>query len=200
MGGGRLPLRERETARLRLRAWRDDDLERLVALYADARVARYLNRMGGPIPRTVTERVFDHIRQMWAERGYGPWAVEETATGRWIGEIGLNLLPDWPGPHQVEVGWELDPSVWGRGLATEGGWEAVRCGFEEVGLDRVISVCNPANAASRRVMAKCGLTYQGEQVYRDVTTVWYALDRAGWEARHSSQPESPEGPPGAAVP
>jgi Acetyltransferase (GNAT) domain len=91
---------------------------------------------------------------------------DRQADRRWLGQIGLNELPSWPGPYKVEVGWELDPSVWGRGLATEGGRAALRYGFEVVGLERIISVARADNVASRRVMEKCGLVFQEEVTHR----------------------------------
>ena len=74
-----------------------------------------------------------------AAQRLGPWAAIEKATGRWVGRIGLDELPHWPGPHKIEVGWELHREFWGRGLATEGGRAGVRYGFETVGLERIIS-------------------------------------------------------------
>ena len=56
--------------------------------------------------------------------GYGVWAVEERATGRIVGRLGLSHHRLWP--QDVEVGWGLDPEVWGRGYATEGGVAARR--------------------------------------------------------------------------
>jgi RimJ/RimL family protein N-acetyltransferase len=109
-----------QTARLLLRRWFDDDLERLVALFSDPCVARFLSVDGRPWTRERTVGVFEHFRRQWREHDFGPWAAIDKQTGRWLGQIGLNELPSWPGPYKVEVGWELDPSVWGRGLATEG--------------------------------------------------------------------------------
>jgi len=40
--------------------------------------------------------------------------VEDKRSGRWLGQIGLNELPAGPGRTKVEVGWDLDPSVWGQ--------------------------------------------------------------------------------------
>ena len=84
----------------------------------------------------------------------GPFAAIDKATGAWIGQIGLNHLAYWPGPEKVEVGWELHRRWWGRGLATEGGRAALRFGFEERGLRRIISTAAPDNHASRHVMEK----------------------------------------------
>jgi ribosomal-protein-alanine N-acetyltransferase len=177
---------ELQTARLLLRRWHDDDLERLVALFSDPRVARFLSLDGRPWPRERTVGVFEHFQRQWREYDFGPWAVIDKQTGRWLGQIGLNELPSWPGPDKVEVGWELDPFVWGQGLATEGGRAALRYGFEVVGLERIISVTRADNAASRRVMDKCGLVFQEEVTHRGALVVWYAMDRAGWQASQAA--------------
>ena len=176
---------EVQTARLLLRRWHDDDLKRLVALFGDPCVARYLSVEGRPWPRERTVEVFEHFRRQWRDSGFGPWAAVDKRTGRWLGQIGLNELPSWPGPDKIEVGWELDPSVWGRGLATEGGRAALTYGFEVVGLERIISVARADNAASRRVMDKCGLIFQEELSHKGALVVWYALDRAAWQARQA---------------
>jgi RimJ/RimL family protein N-acetyltransferase len=113
-----------------------------------------------PAPRARLEKLRPTDEQ-WKRNGFGPWAAIEKATGRWVGRIGLDELPDWPGPHKVEVGWELHQEFWGRGLATEGGRAGVGYGLETVGLERIISVTMATNAASRRVMEKCGLRLPG---------------------------------------
>lgn len=177
---------EVETERLLLRRWQDDDLERLVGLYADPRVAQYLSLDGRPWPRARSVAVFEHFVRQWQQQGFGPWAAIDRRSGRWLGEIGLNELADWPGPHKVEVGWELHPSVWGQGLATEGGRAAVRYGFEVVGLERIISAARADNLASRRVMEKCGLAFQDEFRYKGALAVCYVIDRADWEARQAA--------------
>jgi RimJ/RimL family protein N-acetyltransferase len=184
---------EVETARLRLRRWQDDDLERLVTLFADRRVAWFLSVDGRPWPRARTVGVFEHFIRQWDEHGFGPWAAVDKASGRWVGQIGLDELPTWPGPQKVEVGWELDPSVWGQGLATEGGRAALRHGFEVVGLERIISVTRADHAASRRVMEKCGLVFQEQLVHKGALVVWYAIHRADWQVGQGGQPRRSPG-------
>jgi RimJ/RimL family protein N-acetyltransferase len=60
-------------------------------------------------------------------------------------------------PQEVEIGWRLDPSLWGQGLATEGARAALEAGLGELALDRVISVIHRDNVASQRVAEKIGL-------------------------------------------
>jgi len=55
-------------------------------------------------------------------------------------------------------------------------------GFEELGLDRIISIAVPENFASRRVMEKLGMTLRGETRFRGSDVVWYAVERQVWEA------------------
>jgi len=175
---------EIETARLLLRRWQDDDLELLVALYGEPRVARFLSVDGRPWPRERSVSAFEHFRRQWQDHGFGPWAVFDKATGGWLGQIGLNELPRWPGPDKIEVGWDLHPSVWGQGLATEGARAALGYGFEVVGVERIISTARADNAASRRVMEKCGLAFEEEFTHKGALVAWYAIDRADWQAGH----------------
>jgi RimJ/RimL family protein N-acetyltransferase len=176
---------EVETERLWLRPWRAEDEAQLVRLFTDPEVMRHI--AGRPLTLAEVAEVAERTLQQWERNRFGPWAAIEKATGRWVGRIGLNELPDWPGPHKVEVGWELDPACWGRGLATEGGLAGVGYGFGVVGLERIISVTVPANRASWRVMEKCGLRRQGERDFRGARVVWYALDRGAWQATQAAK-------------
>ncbi len=75
----------------------------------------------------------------------------------WPGWLGLavpHFLPEIL--PAVEVGWRLGERFRGQGYATEGAAAAVRYGFEELGLDRLVSIFEPANVASGRVMEKLG--------------------------------------------
>jgi RimJ/RimL family protein N-acetyltransferase len=135
-------------------------------------------------PERIARMAEAGVRQ-WQVNGFGPWAALDRATGQWIGRLGLDELEDWPGCDKIEVGFELRQAWWGRGLATEGALAALRFGFEQHGLPRIISVTAAAHTAARRVMEKAGLTYQGTRTWMnpDVPVVWYAIERATWEAR-----------------
>jgi RimJ/RimL family protein N-acetyltransferase len=59
----------------------------------------------------------------------------------------------------VEIGWRLAFEHWGKGLASEGARAALGFGFNDVGLEQVVSFTAPANLRSRRVMEKLGMTH-----------------------------------------
>jgi RimJ/RimL family protein N-acetyltransferase len=149
---------------------------------ADPEVMRYIGG-GTTLTREESEAQVSRFVRHWEEQGYGLWAAEEKASGTFAGFVGLVHQEDWPeGGHKTEVGWRLGRSFWGRGLATEGAMASVRYGFEELALERIISIVQPANVASRRVMEKVGLTRRGESRWRNSAVAWYAIDRRDWEA------------------
>jgi RimJ/RimL family protein N-acetyltransferase len=148
------------TERLDLRGWRDDDLDGLAAMNADPEVMRYI--MDGSVKdRRESADSLRKMRGAWDARGFGLFAVEVRGTGAFIGWAGL-AVPDFL-PEvlpAVEIGWRLAREAWGHGYATEAAAAALRFGFDEAGLDRVISIRHVDNARSRRVMEKLGITYE----------------------------------------
>jgi len=171
-----------ETEHLILRPWRAEDGLELERLFGDPAV-----RGGRSFPPERIARFAEASLRQWQVNGFGPWAVIEKASGCWIGRLGLDELDEWPEGDRIEVGFELHQAWWGRGLATEGARAALRFGFEEHGLERIISVTAASHAAARRVMEKLGLRYQGTRTWMnpDVPVVWYAIDRAAWKASHA---------------
>lgn len=176
---------ELETARLRLRRWRREDVDAYARISADPQVLRYISP-GAPLTRDQTEGAIEALERHWGEHGFGHWAAEDKATRALVGRVGLLHQADWPEePYGVEVGWIIDGPFRGRGLATEGALASLRFGFEHAGLDHIISIAEPDNAPSLRVMEKAGLAFEGETTWRGRSVLWYGVQRSGW----SSAPE-----------
>jgi RimJ/RimL family protein N-acetyltransferase len=165
-----------DTDRLRLRMFREDDLDAYAAICADPEVMRYLGE-GKPLGRPEAWRQMAMILGHWTLRGFGLWAVEERATGALLGRIGFFQPEGWPG---FELGWMLRRKAWGKGYATEGARRALAHAFTEMGRERVISLIYPANAASIRVAERLGerLESRTELFGHEVSV--YAITRAAW--------------------
>ena len=162
-----------ETARLRLRMFRERDLEAYARICADPEVMRYLGE-GKPLTRDDAWRQMAWILGHWQLRGYGLWAVEERATGRLIGRIGHINPEGWPG---FELGWMLDRGSWGKGYATEGARRALDYAFGELGRQHVISLIRPGNVPSIRVAERLGERLEGHVQLFGADALVYGIAR-----------------------
>lgn len=164
---------ELETDRLKLRMWRETDLDDYAALTSDPLVMRFLPP-GTPFTRGDAWRSMAFFIGHWHLRGYGHWAVEEKSSGRMIGRIGF-LNPDgWPG---FEIGWTLAHHAWGKGYATEGGSRALRYAFEDLDQPHVISLIHPENTPSMRVAERLGEKPEGTATIGQWDVLVYGIDR-----------------------
>ncbi len=146
----------RRTERLLLRGWRDGDRAAWAAMNADPEVMRYFH---DTLTREQSDAMLDRMDAALAEQGWGLWALERQDTAEMIGFTGLAVpTHDLPFNPCVEVGWRLARSAWGRGFATEAAREALRVGFDEVGLAEVVSMTSVPNTPSRAVMHRLGMT------------------------------------------
>lgn len=179
----------RQTERLLLRQWTAADREPFAALNADPEVARYLT---GPMSRADSDALADRIEAGFEANGFGLWAIERTATGEFVGFTGLSR-PRFEAHFTpaVEVGWRLARSAWGHGYATEAARAALEYGFGPARLDEIVSFTTNANARSRAVMNRLGMTRDPaddfdhpmlDQAHRLRPHVLYRLTRARWRA------------------
>jgi RimJ/RimL family protein N-acetyltransferase len=145
-----------ETARLRLRPWRDEDLEPFAALTADPRVMRYFP---ATLDRAQSDRLAARIREGLSERMFGFWAIEVPGSADFVGFTGLSVPPfDAHFTPCVEVGWRLSYDHWGKGYASEAAAAALSYGFDSLGLDEIVAFTVPANRRSIAVMQRVGMT------------------------------------------
>ncbi|HEU4724264.1 MAG TPA: GNAT family N-acetyltransferase [Candidatus Eisenbacteria bacterium] len=174
---------EIETPRLRLREFRATDIDDYAACLGDAEVMKYIGD-GLPLSREDAWRSMAVMAGHWSLRGYGHWAVEEKATRRLVGRVGYYFPEGWP---SEEIGWLLARGVWGRGYAFEAAGAALARGRALLGLERVISVIQPENAASIRLAKRLGATLDRRIVLK------------GKEADIYSMPLPPSAPADAAA-
>jgi RimJ/RimL family protein N-acetyltransferase len=174
--------REVLTARLRIRYWTPGDLDPLVEMFSKPEVWRY------PFGRGFSaEESEAYLRRKIDAQDAGiagPSAAQERSTGRLLGYIALsppNWLPEVM--PSIEIGWRLDPPFWGKGLATEGARAMLAYGFRQMGLSEILSIYEPDNAASGRVMQRLGMRFEREALHPYFARPLhiYRMSLADWE-------------------
>lgn len=150
------------TPRLVLRAPTMDDLDALVRLGTDPRVARF----PPPTNREATQAWLATLSIRFPEGSRrGVWIAE--SEGRLVGA--LNFRPSID-TGELEIGYRFSPEVWGRGLATE----AVQAFLALAPGERVIARSHRDNLASRRVMQRSGMALVREYEHEGEPSVEYA--------------------------
>lgn len=87
------------------------------------------------------------------------WGIELKETGEFIGTLGLNNLN--LGSKRAEIGYELHPSYWNKGITSEAVKEVLRYSFEKFALYRIGAVTYPQNKPSIFVLQKLGFIQEG---------------------------------------
>ena len=148
---------ELQTERLVMRGFREQDLDELAAINADAEVTKWVGDENG-LSREDTWRRMAYWVGHWELRGYGQWALIERDSGRLVGRTGLLRPENWPG---LEVGWLVGREHWGRGFAPEAGRASIDWARDAVGADHIVSLIEDANERSARVAQKLGMELEG---------------------------------------
>src|ERR1700722_15772502 len=169
------------TARLELRPFVPGDLDELAVIHAEESFWWYPLRAG--MSKKETAGFLERVTARYDSDGFGIEALIDRASGAMIGWAGLavpHFLPEIL--PAVEVGWRLAGSWRGRGLATEAGAAAVEFGFTAGGLERIVSIFEPENVASGRVMEHLGFSpWHTTTGPRGNEVVVMELTREDWE-------------------
>lgn len=148
---------EIQTDRLRLRGHRIDDFDDSFAMWSDPAVTRFIG--GKPSSEQQTwSRLLAYVGH-WQLLGFGYWALEEKASGRFVGELGFaDFRRDIEASAKgvPELGWALASRVHGMGYATEAVRAAVAWGDTQLRSARTFCMIDSQNLASIRVAQKCG--------------------------------------------
>lgn len=163
-----------DTERLRLRRCRLEDFEDLYSLWSEPAVYRYI---GG---KAMTENeVWGRFLQTaggWAVLGFGTWALEERATGRFLGVTGFfDARRDIDASMRgvPEVGWVLAPDAHGRGFGSEAVQAALAWGDAHLEADRTVALIAPENVPSIRLAEKAGYRACGRGAIGEIPVNFY---------------------------
>lgn len=163
-----------ETERLRLRPHRLSDFDAYVEMWADPDVVRFIG--GKPFDREQSWSRFVRNPGMWHVMGFGFFAIEEKATGNFVGEAGFhevrrNIVPSIEGT--LEAGWALNTAGQGWGYATEAMSAAIAWAETAFAGRRMTALIDPDNQPSVRVAKKLGFAELARTTYADKPIVLF---------------------------
>ncbi len=126
-------------------------------MWRDPQVVKYTIGSESPPPRT-WQRLLAYLGH-WQLLGFGYWAVQSKATGKYIGELGFadfhrDLEPGIAGIP--EIGWALALQAHGQGYATEALRSVIDWGDAHLGVARTVCIVHRDNARSMHLARKLG--------------------------------------------
>jgi ribosomal-protein-alanine N-acetyltransferase len=147
------------TARLIIREFKERDFEALREI--DSRPEMHIYERDLPGEADTRSALDEYIKnQLEVPRTTFRFAMtippEDTAVGL------IKLARQWELIREWEVGWAVNPQVWGKGYAGETAWAVMDWAFRELNVHRIVAFCHVDNAASVRVMEKLGMHQDGQ--------------------------------------
>jgi RimJ/RimL family protein N-acetyltransferase len=162
-----------QTQRLDLRPFAESDLDEMSALMANADFMRFSL---GVFSREQTASFLEKVRARDRAALPSQFAVIVRGDEHLVGYCGF-FLQNVDDMEELEIGYRLDPSYWGRGLATEAARAVRDHAFNDLELSRVISLIHPDNIASRRVAEKNGMRPEKQTTFRGFPAIVFAINR-----------------------
>lgn len=147
-----------QTERFLLRAMEERDCNDIMDLYSLEEVVRYT-------PLEPFQSIQDVIREwnwhhsIFAEQSGLRWVIEDTSSAKVIGTCGY--LQYEKAHRRIELGYDLSPQYWRRGVMTEVAQCVLSFGFRELGVNRVEAKIEPENIASERLLLRLGFQKEG---------------------------------------
>jgi RimJ/RimL family protein N-acetyltransferase len=174
-----------ETERLVLRVHRVEDFSDVAALWADPVVTRFISG----VPQTAEESWSRLLRYAghWLLLGFGYWAVEEKATGNFLGEVGfadMKRAIEPPLGDAPEAGWVFASSAHGKGFALEAVQAIHTWGAKNFQTSASACIIHPENESSIRLAAKIGYRETARSFYKGTEAIIFFRS---WDTARNSR-------------
>jgi RimJ/RimL family protein N-acetyltransferase len=167
-----------ETERLILRQWRAADIAQNTAMLGDPESARFVTADRKPVTEPMVGwRNAAIMAGHWVLYGFGMFAVEDKATGKFVGRVGPFYPPVWPG---FEVGWAIAAAFRGKGYAVEAARATIDWSFATFELDEIVHCIDPENVASQAVARRLGAVNEGGAMLLSHPVDLWITRRSAW--------------------
>ena len=166
------------------------DVELQVDIWTNPEVVKYIDDVA--TVAEIEQEMPDFVRR-GGNGCIGVWCIKDRKTRAKLGSTYL-----WPMPTQkdnvdysliemgqmpdadIEVGYFLKPSAWGRGYATEVCKRMLQFSFQQTTLNEVVASVDVNNTASKNVLQKSGFIYRGRTLCWGKESLIYKITRNEW--------------------
>ncbi|WP_298470817.1 GNAT family protein [uncultured Psychrobacillus sp.] len=147
-----------ETERLILRKATEQDSDDILELYANENVVEHM-----PLdPFTSIEDAKGEIswyEKIFLEQTGLRWVIEEKVNKKVIGTCGyLNYEVEH---NRIEIGYDLSPESWGKGIMTETLKAVIHFAFSELNVNKIEAQITSENDVSLHLVSKLGFHRDG---------------------------------------
>ena len=173
-----------ETERLILRKFEYTDDEAMLKYWISDEKIQSLYSEPIYTTKEAVKELLDKYIGSYEREDYYRWAIIEKDSMECIGQIAYFLVDNKN--HFAEIEYCIGSDFQRQGLATEATKAVNAYGFEKMNLHRVQICTKTINAPSKRVIEKCGLTYEGtlrDYFYMDgeyVGRLYYSMLNNEW--------------------
>lgn len=176
-----------ETDRLVLIPISEDDAEDIYQNVKEYDIARWLINLPHPYPKDGAIKFIREAKELMKKGNSYELAIRLKSNGELIGVMTLCKVDKKN--KNSELGYWIAKKYWNIGLATEVGFKVLEFGFNVLKLERIFAKCVPENEASKKVMEKIGMEYEGtmhheilkENKYLDMS--YYGIIKEEWERK-----------------
>ena len=151
-------------------------------LHSDPRVMATLSADGSIFSEDQTRAFLLRSGEHWSVYNFGLWIFHSRSTGEFLGYGGIKHAVV-EGKDEIELAYAVRSANWNMGFATEMSEAALKVGFEELKIERIVAFTLPHNKGSRSVMEHCGFSYQRDIIHAGLPHVLYQLDSSDYGAR-----------------
>ncbi len=161
------------TERLILRKISIMDVDDMYEYSSDYSVTEYLT-WSPHTDKTYTVEYINYLQSRYRCGDFYDWGIVVKETGKMIGTCGFTRFEYQN--NSAEIGYVLNPHYHGAGIATEAAERVIKYGFDILKLNRIECKYIIENNASRKVMEKNGMKFEGVRregmlikgIYRDI--------------------------------
>ncbi|MCF6406282.1 GNAT family N-acetyltransferase [Chitinophaga filiformis] len=147
------------TGNISLRAIDERDIAALFSLFSHEKVVRFMD-IGRFVNVSEAAQLIAFFRDKLASGEGMRWAITINGHNELIGTCGFHHINRIH--YKMELGYDLLPSYWGKGIMTNSIHRLMQYGFEDLQMNRIEAFVDPANIHSRQLLERLGFEREGK--------------------------------------